>query len=227
MAAGSLVGILAAAGTGERLGGGAPKAFVSCAGRPLLEWSLEPLYAVCQRVIVAVPPGTDDSPALGQVELVAGGPSRSQSVLAAVKAAPEAGVYLVHDAARPLVTTGLAARCAREVVERGWDGAVAAAPLADTVKEAGSDRVVLRTLDRSRLWAAQTPQAFRGEILRRALDADLELLAAATDDASLVEAAGGRVVLVEAPADNIKVTGAADLAMAEALLRARAEAAGR
>jgi 2-C-methyl-D-erythritol 4-phosphate cytidylyltransferase len=228
VAAGSLVGILAAAGTGERLGGGEPKAFVPCAGRRLLEWSLEPLDAVCDRVIVAVPPGTQDSfPGVGRVELVAGGPSRSQSVLAAVKAAPEAGFYLVHDAARPLVTKGLAARCAREVVERGWDGAVAAAPLADTVKEGGPDRGVLRTLDRSRLWAAQTPQAFRGDVLRRALDADVEQLAAATDDASLVEAAGGRVVLVEAPAENIKVTGAADLATAEALLRARGAPADR
>lgn len=221
MAAGPLVGILAAAGTGERLGGEEPKAFVHCAGRPLVEWSLEPLQAVCDRVIVAVPPGSERSlPGVGPGERVAGGASRSQSVLAAVKASPEAGAYLVHDAARPLLTRELAERCAREL-ERGWDGAVAAAPVADTVKEGGSDRSVIRTLDRSRLWSAQTPQAFRGEVLRRALDTDPARLAAATDDASLVEAAGGRVALVEAPAENIKVTGAADLATAEALLRAR------
>jgi 2-C-methyl-D-erythritol 4-phosphate cytidylyltransferase len=227
VAAGPLVGILAAAGTGERLGGEEPKAFVDCAGRPLIEWSLEPLQAVCDRVIVAVPPGSERSlPGVGSGERVAGGASRSQSVLAAVKAAPEAGAYLVHDAARPLLTRELAERCAREL-ERGWDGAVAAAPLADTVKEGGPDRSVVRTLDRSRLWAAQTPQAFRAEVLRRALDTDQARLAAATDDASLVEAAGGRVALIEAPAENIKVTDAADLATAEALLRARDTPIGR
>lgn len=221
MAAGPLVGILAAAGTGERLGEGGPKAFVLCAGRPLVDWSLEPLEAVCDRVIVALPHGIR-APLSGEraVDRVVGGASRSESVAAAVSAAPEAGAYLVHDAARPLVTADLVERCLREL-GRGWDGAVAAAPLTDTVKEAGPDGGVVRTLDRSRLWAVQTPQAFRGHVLRRALDTEPERLAAATDDASLVEAAGGRVVLVEAPAENIKVTRAVDLAIAEALLRAR------
>jgi 2-C-methyl-D-erythritol 4-phosphate cytidylyltransferase len=98
------------------------------------------------------------------------------------------------------------------------DGAIAAAPVTDTVKEAYPDGTVVRTLDRSRLWAVQTPQVFRAESLRRALDVDDAALATATDDASLVEAAGGTIRLVEAPPGNFKVTTEGDLARAEAAL---------
>ncbi len=100
-----------------------------------------------------------------------------------------------------------------------WDGVVAAARVTDTIK--GRDDRGARTLDRSRLWAVQTPQAFRRAILERALDVSDDLLAAATDDASLVEAAGGRVGIVEAPASNFKVTTPHDLAVAEWLLSQR------
>ena len=115
----------------------------------------------------------------------------------------------------------------RDLVERciaaldGVDGAVAAARVTDTLKEADSDGRVLRTLDRSVLWAVQTPQVFRADALRAALDADESVLAAATDDASLVEAAGGAIALVEAPRENIKVTTELDLRVAEAMLEAR------
>jgi 2-C-methyl-D-erythritol 4-phosphate cytidylyltransferase len=98
---------------------------------------------------------------------------------------------------------------------------VAAAPVSDTIKEADPSGRVVRTLERAKLWAIQTPQVFRAELLRRALDVDDAALAAATDDASLVEAAGGSVRVVEAPADNLKVTRQVDLELAEALLRAR------
>jgi 2-C-methyl-D-erythritol 4-phosphate cytidylyltransferase len=214
-----VVGIVAAAGRGERLGGATPKAFVVCAGKPLLEWSAEVLGAVCDRVVVAVPPGHEgDGP-----DRVAGGGSRSESVRAALAAAPGARVAVVQDAARPLVTAQLVRDCVA-AVEEGWDGAVAAARVTDTVKEADGAGRVTRTLDRSRLWAIQTPQAFAAAALRRALDAPAAALAAATDDASLVEAAGGSVRVVEAPADNLKVTGPLDLERAEALLLARAAA---
>jgi 2-C-methyl-D-erythritol 4-phosphate cytidylyltransferase len=115
----------------------------------------------------------------------------------------------------------------RELVERclealeGADAAIAAAPVTDTVKEAGRNGMVLRTLDRSSLWAVQTPQVFAAASLRRALDVDEEALRAATDDAMLVERAGGVVRLVEAPPENLKVTTALDLTVAEALLRLR------
>ncbi|HEX8743895.1 MAG TPA: 2-C-methyl-D-erythritol 4-phosphate cytidylyltransferase [Thermoleophilaceae bacterium] len=211
----TVVGIVPAAGRGERLGGEVPKALVVCAGRPLLDWSLDVLGAVCDRVVVAVPAGREDGP-----DRVAGGASRSESVRNALAAAPEAEVAVVHDAARPLVTAELVRACVA-CVEDGWDGAVAAARMTDTVKEAGDDLRVQRTLDRSRLWAIQTPQAFAAEALRHALDAPAEVLAAATDDAMLVEAGGGSVRIVEAPPGNLKVTGPLDLERAEALLRAR------
>jgi 2-C-methyl-D-erythritol 4-phosphate cytidylyltransferase len=211
----TVVGIVPAAGRGERLGEGVPKALVLCAGRPLLEWSLEVLEGVCDRVVVAVPPGSEEGP-----DRVAGGESRSESVRNALAAAPEASIAVVHDAARPLVMPELVLACV-SAVRDGYDGAVAAARVTDTVKEAGDDLVVERTLDRSRLWAIQTPQAFEADALRRALDAPAETLAAATDDAMLVEAAGGRVRIVEAPPENLKVTGPLDLERAERLLAAR------
>ena len=126
---------------------------------------------------------------------------------------------MVHDAARPLVERDLVERCIAAL--EGVDGAIAAAPVTDTVKEAAPDGRVVRTLDRSALWAIQTPQVFRADVLREALDVDDAALAAATDDASLVEAAGGTVALVEAPRENIKVTTELDLRVAEAMLEAR------
>jgi 2-C-methyl-D-erythritol 4-phosphate cytidylyltransferase len=168
------------------------------------------LEAVCDRVIVAAPPGFLRE---GWVE---GGPSRSESVRNALAAAPDARTVVVHDAARPLVTRELVSACLDALL--GVDGAIAAAPLTDTVKEAYPDGTVARTLDRSRLWAVQTPQVFRAEALRRALDVDDATLAAATDDAALVEAVGGTVRVVEAPAGNFKVTTAADLERAAAAL---------
>ena len=212
----SVVGIVPAAGSGERLGSAGPKAFVVCGGRPLIDWSIEVLESVCDRVVVAAPAGYED-PAR---DFVRGGAVRSESVRLALAAAPEATVAVVHDAARPLVTPDLVRACIAAL--DGADGAIAAAPMTDTVKEAlPPDLRVTRTLDRSVLWRIQTPQVFRADVLRRALDVSDEELAAATDDAALVEAAGGAVRIVEASADNIKVTRPVDLRLAELLLEAR------
>jgi 2-C-methyl-D-erythritol 4-phosphate cytidylyltransferase len=214
----SVVGVIAAGGSGERLGASEPKAFVVVGGKPLFEWSLEVLRQVCDRVIVAVPSETSDvRPQTSDV--VVGGASRSASVRNALLVAPEASVVVVHDAARPLVERDLVERCVAGL--EGVDGAIAAAPVTDTVKEADSGGRVVRTLDRSTLWAVQTPQVFRADALRGALDVDESELASATDDASLVEAAGGAIVLVEAPRENIKVTTELDLRVAEAMLEAR------
>jgi 2-C-methyl-D-erythritol 4-phosphate cytidylyltransferase len=208
----TVVGIVPAGGSGERLGAGVPKAFVVCAGRPLLDWSLEVLSVVCERVVVAVPPGFEEEP-----DRVTGGESRSGSVRNALVAAPEATVAVVHDAARPLVTRDLVERCLA-ALEPGVDGAIAAARMTDTVKEAAPDGRVLRTLERAALWAVQTPQVFRADVLRRALARDESALASATDDAALVEDVGGTVRVVDAPPENIKVTRPSDLRIAEALL---------
>jgi 2-C-methyl-D-erythritol 4-phosphate cytidylyltransferase len=208
----AVVGIVPAGGSGERLGADRPKAFVVCAGRPLVEWSLAVLRAVCERVVVAAPEGYDDGP-----DFVRGGDSRSASVRNALAATPEATVAVVHDAARPLVTRELVERCIA-ALEPGVDGAIAAVPMTDTVKEAASDARVVRTLDRSSLWAIQTPQVFRADVLRRALERDAAALAAATDDSALVEDAGGVVRVVESFPENIKVTRESDLRIVEALL---------
>ena len=205
----TVVGIVPAGGSGERLGADRPKAFVVCAGRPMVEWSLDVLRPACARVIVAAP-ASHLTP--GWVE---GGPSRAASVRNALDAAPDATVVVIHDAARPLVTTDLVTRCLDAL--EGVDGVIAAVPVTDTVHVASPDLLIADSPDRSTLWAAQTPQVFRADVLRRANDSNEE----ATDEASLVAAVGGTVRLIEAPSDNIKVTTPTDLRLAEALLRDR------
>jgi 2-C-methyl-D-erythritol 4-phosphate cytidylyltransferase len=214
--------VIAAAGSGERLGAGGPKAFVQLAGRPLLDWSLDALRAAncVTEIVVAAPPGRESEVAERGVVTVAGGAHRSESVANAVELCDEE-IVVVHDAARPLVTPGLI----DAVVERlRADGeaaaAIAAAPVTDTIKLAGEGGEVERTLDRSGLWAVQTPQAFRAAALSEALS-DPAHLPDATDDAMLVERRGGRVLIHEAPAENLKVTTPLDLRVAELLLHER------
>jgi 2-C-methyl-D-erythritol 4-phosphate cytidylyltransferase len=208
------VALLVAAGRGERLGASTPKAFVTLRGRPLLEWSLDALRAApsVERVVVAVPPGVEHP--LG----VTGGKSRSESVRNALAAAGDAEHVIVHDAARPLLEPDLVERCLAALADA--DAAIAAAPVTDTIKEADG-QVVAATLDRSRLWAVQTPQAFRRAALQAALDQPPHVLAAATDDAGLVEARGGVVRVVESSPRNLKVTTPTDLKLAELLLADR------
>jgi 2-C-methyl-D-erythritol 4-phosphate cytidylyltransferase len=203
-----------------------PKAFIRCAGRELWEWSAEVLARECDRVVFAVPaeradagvPGHPDaSPAdaaAARIERIAGGAARSESVRNALAAVPEADIVVIHDAARPLVTEELVRRCIH-VVNGGADGAIAAAPVTDTIKEADEEGRVTRTLDRARLWSIQTPQVFRADVLRKALEGDV---ASATDDASLVESRGGDVRIVESTPRNFKITWPDDLLRAEALL---------
>jgi 2-C-methyl-D-erythritol 4-phosphate cytidylyltransferase len=129
---------------------------------------------------------------------------------------------LVHDAARPLLTTELAEEVIAALERDGSaDAAIAAARVTDTVKRVGEGGAVSETLDRDGLWAVQTPQVFRRAALARALDVAPETLARATDDASLIERAGGRVIVVEASPENLKVTTPLDLAIAEMLLAGR------
>ena len=210
------VALLVAAGSGERLGAGRPKAFVILAGRPMIEWSLDALReAGIHEIVVALPPG---EPVPDDCRGVPGGATRSESVRAALAAAPP-GDVVVHDAARALVTPDHFSEALAALA--GADCAVAAAPVTDTVKEAGPDRLVVATLDRSRLWAIQTPQAFRRAALERALAVGDDVLARATDDAWLVERTGGSVRVVESTPANLKVTTPFDLRIAEQLLADR------
>jgi 2-C-methyl-D-erythritol 4-phosphate cytidylyltransferase len=220
------VALIVAAGRGERLGFGRPKALVTLAGRPMLEWSVSALRAVpaVERIVVALPPEALDSAVVPDgVVAVAGGAARSESVRLALGAVGPGDPVIVHDAARPLAETALFLRSLGELDAAGADAAIAAAPVTDTIKEVGSDgRTVARTLERGRLWAVQTPQVFRRSALERALSqASDELLAAATDDAWLVERAGGTVRIVASTPENLKVTTLNDLHVAELLLSER------
>jgi len=219
------VALIVAAGRGERLGFGGPKALLTVAGRPMLQWSVEALRQVpaVEEIVVALPADRLDAAPEGTVA-VAGGAARSESVLAALHASSKGGdPVIVHDAARPLVQADTFSRAIETVNRPGVDAVVAAAPVADTIKETAIEDVgvprVTRTLDRRGLWAVQTPQVFRRGVLERVLaGASAELLGRATDDAWLVEQAGGCVVVLPSPAENFKVTTRLDLQLAEVIL---------
>jgi 2-C-methyl-D-erythritol 4-phosphate cytidylyltransferase len=233
--------LILAAGSGERLGAEHPKALVALAGRPMLAWSVEALSRVegVERIVLALPPGTGTADGEGceapggiggligpggpELRFVSGGSARSESVLKALESAPEGDPVLIHDAARPLVSTELAgAAIAALLADDDADGAIAAVPVTDTIKRVGHDGSVIETLERSELWAVQTPQVFRRAALERALAAGASELARATDDAWLVERLGGRVVIVASSPRNLKVTTALDLELAERMLGQRA-----
>jgi len=224
------VALIVAAGSGERLGAGQPKALVELCGRPLVQWSIDALSraAGIERIVLALPPGV---PAPDGVTRVDGGATRSESVrraLAAAGAGPPSDLVLVHDGARPLVTAAIAeAVIAALAGDERADAAIAATPVTDTVKRVGADGAVRETLERSELWAVQTPQVFRRAALERALDVDPRELARATDDAWLIERGGGRVIVVRASDENLKVTTPRDLRVAELLLAGRPGSAGR
>jgi 2-C-methyl-D-erythritol 4-phosphate cytidylyltransferase len=216
----SVWAVLVAAGRGERLGGDRPKAFVRLGELPLLA---EPLRRLdeCESVdavVVVVPEGWEEPAILLAEELgtgkvtacVAGGATRAGSVRAGVGEVPaDAAVILVHDAARPLVPDGIVARLL-EPLRQGFDGAVPALAVTDTVKRA-SGGVVSETLERSELVSVQTPQAFVATALRGALERPGNSLLQAPDCASLVEANGGRIKVVEGDERLLKVTTPADL----------------
>jgi 2-C-methyl-D-erythritol 4-phosphate cytidylyltransferase len=219
------VALIVAAGRGERLGSVRPKALVPLCGRPMLDWSVAALRAVdaVEQIIVALPAGELDAAPEG-TRAVAGGVQRSHSVRNALAVCAGGDPVIVHDAARPLATPQLFTQALLELERHPDAGAViAAAPVADTIKEVGDDGVtVARTLNRARLWAVQTPQVFRREALERALaGAGDDELAQATDDAWLVERAGGTVRVLGSDPGNMKITTREDLRMAELLLTQR------
>jgi 2-C-methyl-D-erythritol 4-phosphate cytidylyltransferase len=215
------VALIVAAGRGERLGSDRPKALVTLAGRPMFAWSVEALRQVrgVEQIVVALPAEALDQAPSGTLA-VAGGAVRSESVREALRACAGGDPVIVHDAARPLARAELFERALAQLAGSEADAVVAATPVSDTIKEVGSDgRTVARTLERARLWAIQTPQVFRRAALEQALaDASDELLAAATDDAWLVERSGGIVQVVDSGPENLKVTTATDLQVAEVLL---------
>jgi 2-C-methyl-D-erythritol 4-phosphate cytidylyltransferase len=212
----------------------------------MVEWSIAAFQACAsvRSIVVACPPGHAHELDGEDLRVVEGGATRSESVANALVAV-DTELVAIHDAARPLLTAGLVDDLvAALAADPDADGAIAATPVTDTVKRAATDgtravapapvrtafatddvvnavRVIAKTLDRSQLWAAQTPQVFRTEALRRALEAYPTDAPPATDEAMLVEAAGGRVLIHPASPENLKVTTRLDLRVAELLLTQR------
>jgi 2-C-methyl-D-erythritol 4-phosphate cytidylyltransferase len=218
----SVWAVLAAAGSGERLGADRPKAFVRLGEQPLLAESLARLDASewVDAIVVAAPPGWEEPAILLAEELgcgkvsacVTGGATRADSVRIGVAEVPmDAAVVLVHDAARPLLDDAVIQRVVAALAE-GWDGAVPALPIPDTVKRVEGERIV-ETVPREELRVVQTPQAFVADVLRGALAGSDW-----TDCSAAVEAAGGRVRVVDGDPRLLKITDAADLDRVAALL---------
>jgi 2-C-methyl-D-erythritol 4-phosphate cytidylyltransferase len=207
----------------------------------MVDWSIEAMRDApsVRSIVVACPPGHIHDLGGHDLGVVDGGETRAVSVANAL-AAVGTELVAIHDAARPLLT----ARLVEDVVatllaDEEADGAIAAAPVSDTIKRAAKPGppepsppnsvdvthfgglTIEETVDRAELWAAQTPQVFRVEALRRALEADPVAIAAATDEAMLIEAAGGRVLIHPSPVENVKVTTPLDLRVAELLLAER------
>ncbi|MGB1657281.1 MAG: 2-C-methyl-D-erythritol 4-phosphate cytidylyltransferase [Longimicrobiales bacterium] len=213
-----------AAGFGRRMGG-ARKPLLQLAGEPILVHALRPFLADPRVTRIAVAMTADDVKALpdwltgvdDRVVVVEGGDTRGASVARAIAALPDdVSVIAVHDAARPLVTRRVIAQCI-DLAHSGF-GAVAGSPAIDTIKRVDGRAFVTGTPDRSTLWQAHTPQVFPADELRAAYASGVDT---ATDDAALVEAAGGRIRMVDDGGTNLKVTRPVDLVVAEAILSAR------
>ncbi|MBE3587535.1 MAG: 2-C-methyl-D-erythritol 4-phosphate cytidylyltransferase [Thermoanaerobacteraceae bacterium] len=229
----NLFAVIVAAGRSLRMGQGINKQLLPLGGIPVLARSLqvfEEAVPVKGYVLVVAPADVERFNHLVRREwnchkmiaVAAGGGSRQESVFRGLSALPrETAVVLVHDGARPLVHAGLVERVAEAAAR--WGAATAAVPVKDTVKQAGPDEFVARTLPRDSLWLAQTPQAFHYALLVEAHQRAREEKITATDDASLVEAMGRPVKLVPGSYRNIKITTPEDLAVAEALLRCSPE----
>ena len=221
--------IIVAAGSGVRLGSGAPKAFVKIAGRTMLSYSLATVRQVSAigEVVITVPEGFEnaaraeiEAAGLGlPVKITPGGIERQDSVRIALGlTSSESELVIVHDAARPLTTREIFEACLDAAARAG--GAIAAIPVADTLKRV-ADSAITATVARAGLWQAQTPQAFRRALLVAAHQCAVTEGIVATDDADLVERIGARVEVVEMTTANIKVTTKSDLAIVEAIIAAR------
>jgi 2-C-methyl-D-erythritol 4-phosphate cytidylyltransferase len=213
--------VLPAGGSGTRVGG-TPKQYLPLAGKPVLLRSLHPFleHPEVEWVIVALPPAHVEDPPVplpAGVRVVPGGAERGESVRHALGAVPEvADVVVIHDAARPLLTADVLDRTLRAVVP--GVGAIAALPVADTLKRVDGEGRIVETIDRRGLWRAQTPQAFPRDLIVEAHRRAVAEGVTATDDAALVERYGGRVVVVRGDSRNLKVTRPEDMGLAERLL---------
>jgi 2-C-methyl-D-erythritol 4-phosphate cytidylyltransferase len=224
-ASGTVVAVVPAAGSGERLAAGIPKAFCRLEGRTLVERAVDGLLdsGVVEAVVVAVPTGLVDEAKLnlgGKATVVPGGASRTESVTLALAAlAGDPDFVLVHDAARALTPSALVVRVV-DALRAGQEAVVPALPLSDTIKAVDANGVVLGTPERAGLRAVQTPQGFAtGLLLRAYREAAEESAVDFTDDASLVEHLGGQVQVVDGDPLAFKITTQLDLLLAQAIVR--------
>ena len=221
--------IVVAAGSGQRLGASAPKAFVKLGGRTLLAHALGIIarFGLADEVVVTVPPGMEaaareEADRVGLVipiKIIAGGAERQDSVRIALGfTSAAAELVVIHDAARPFATVGMFQSCLDGAASVG--AAIVAIPLADTLKRVDHHQIK-ETVPRANLWQAQTPQAFRRDLIIRAHEWAVQNQVVATDDADLVERSGGAVTVVIGSPLNLKITKAEDLSLAEAILASR------
>ncbi|HVM60072.1 MAG TPA: 2-C-methyl-D-erythritol 4-phosphate cytidylyltransferase [Verrucomicrobiae bacterium] len=222
--------IVLAAGRSTRMGGGSNKQFLELLGKPLIVYSLA-AFEQCRAIDAVVLVRRPDC--AGQAEQVVrefgfkkvaafadGGAERQDSVSNGLKVCgSETDIVAVHDGARPLVTPALIESTIASA--RAFGTGIAATKVVDTIKEANEDRTVVRTVDRTKLWAVQTPQTVKSGLLREAYAKVFEKKLVVTDEAAAVELLGEKVHLVETPFLNLKITTPSDLTMAEALLRQR------
>lgn len=217
------VAVIPAAGSGERLGAGRPKAFVQLGGRTLLERTLAGLRdsGAVDAVVVAVPADRTDEAKLilgGDATVLAGGSSRTESVRRALTAVGTPELLLIHDAARALTPPAMIARVVAALRE-GHQAVVPALPVADTIKAVDANSVVIATPERAGLRAVQTPQGFHTELLLRAYERSESAESAdVTDDAAMVENLGAQVFVVDGDPMAFKITTALDLVLAEAVV---------
>lgn len=217
--------LIPAAGSGERLGSGISKAFRDLAGKPILAHTLGVFErcSIIDEIVLVV--RTDDIAASKELcarfgfskvmHFVPGGPERQHSVAAGLERVT-GEIVVIHDAARPFVTEELIERTVREAARVG--ACIAAVPVIDTIKRVENDEVI-ETLNRNGLYAVQTPQTFRSQLIKKAYEKAFAEGLSATDDAALVELLGERVTIVPGSYENIKITTPADLEMASARLR--------
>lgn len=228
-----VVALVPAAGRGLRMGGSVPKQFLSLGGEPLVIQSLRALQAapVVGQIILAVPPADVEyceheivsrQRFTKVTKVVAGGAERQDSVRHALAQIPsDTEIVLIHDAVRPFVTLRMIAEVVAAARKEG--AAIIALPMRDTVKQVRTDGMIERTVDRTPLWLAQTPQAFRRDWIETAHRKAHAEGVRATDDAFLVEWLGYSVAVVEGSGENIKVTRPEDLVIGEAILASRSK----
>ncbi len=219
--------IIAAAGIGKRMGAGKPKQYLELAGRPIICHTLDRFVeADIDEIVIVVEPDkeaefkteiVDQFGFPGDWLIVAGGDVRQRSVYNGLKATSEVDVVMIHDGVRPFVTKSQIEQLAQAALDKG--GCILASPIKETVKRVDAEGLIKETVDRSDLWGAQTPQAFKRSLLMKAMESAFKDDFMGTDEASIVERLGEKVSIVEGDSRNIKITTPSDLIVAEAILK--------